>query len=71
MPTDTISDLAIPRATSSRSITAARLADSSLLCSGLPLESVCPETSNLKLVTPAILSRFFTSTSASVSFFSF
>ena len=40
MPIDVISLLGMPRPISSRSITAARLADSSLLCSGLPLESV-------------------------------
>src|SRR5262245_24868021 len=70
MPIEMISFCGIPRAMSSRTMTAARLPDSSLLCSALPLESVCPETSNLKSVTPATLRRFFISTSVLARFFS-
>ena len=36
-------------------MTAARLADSSLLCAAEPVVSVCPETSNLK---PETLTEF-------------
>ena len=71
MPTAMISPCGMPRATSSLTITAARLPESSLLCSALPLESVWPETSNLKTVTSFACRSFLTLMSVLASFFAF
>ena len=71
MPIEVISFSGTPRATSSLAMTAARRPLSSLLCYALPLESVCPETSNLKLLTPALLRFFFALINAFAKFLSF